>query len=174
MSMNTRVTLRTAEPADAKALHALISKHLEEGHLLPRRLDELTVHASRFIVAVRDQEIVGCAELAPLSSRLAEVRSLAVDASVRGQGVGTRLIAELRLRGLRDGYDRLSVLTHAPHYFINFGFSIVPHLWLQEKVFTDCVSCPKFRSCGQVAMVVPLVSVAPSAQDEPTAVLEYA
>ncbi len=36
------------------------------------------------------------------------------------------------------------------------GFSIVPHLWLTEKIFTDCVKCPHFRQCGQYAMVVPL------------------
>jgi hypothetical protein len=36
------------------------------------------------------------------------------------------------------------------------GFSIVPHLWLTEKVFIDCVKCPQFRQCGQYAMVVPL------------------
>ena len=41
-------------------------------------------------------------------------------------------------------------------YFIHMGFSIVPHLWLTEKVFTDCVKCPQFRQCGQYAMVVPL------------------
>jgi amino-acid N-acetyltransferase len=172
--MSDRVTLRVAEPADAKALHALISSHLEEGHLLPRRLDELAVHASRFIVAVRRRKIIGCAELAPLSSRLAELRSLAVDASVRGQRVGARLIAELRLQALRVGYERLSVLTHAPQYFINFGFSIVPHLWMQEKVFTDCVNCPKFRTCGQFAMVVALETAEPSERDEPAAVPHYA
>ena len=41
-------------------------------------------------------------------------------------------------------------------YFIQMGFSIVPHLWLPEKIFTDCVKCPLFRQCGQYAMVVPL------------------
>jgi hypothetical protein len=38
------------------------------------------------------------------------------------------------------------------------GFSIVPHLWLTEKMHTDCVKCPHFRQCGQYAMVVPLDS----------------
>jgi hypothetical protein len=38
------------------------------------------------------------------------------------------------------------------------GFSIVPHLWLPEKIFTDCVKCPQFRQCGQYAMIVPLDS----------------
>jgi amino-acid N-acetyltransferase len=172
--MNDRVTLRAAEPSDATALHALVSSHVAEGHLLPRQLDEIAVHAARFSVAVRRRNIVGCAELAPLSSRLAEVRSLVVDASVRGQGVGTRLLADIRLRGRREGYERLSVLTHAPHYFIKFGFSIVPHLWMQEKVFADCVNCPKFRTCGQFAMVVALETADASERDEPAAVLHYA
>jgi hypothetical protein len=38
------------------------------------------------------------------------------------------------------------------------GFSIVPHSWLLEKIFTDCVKCPQFRRCGQYGMVVPLES----------------
>jgi len=39
------------------------------------------------------------------------------------------------------------------------GFSIVPHLWVTEKVYTDCVKCPHFRHCGQYAMVLPLDSL---------------
>ena len=78
------------------------------------------------------------------------------------------------MRARRAGYERLSVLTHAPEYFINFGFSIVPHLWVQEKVFTDCVNCPKFRTCGQFAMVVPLETSDTSDRDEAAAVLHFA
>ena len=40
--------------------------------------------------------------------------------------------------------------------------SIVPHLWIPEKIFTDCVKCPQFRRCGQYAMVLPLDSIADS------------
>jgi hypothetical protein len=36
---------------------------------------------------------------------------------------------------------------------------IVPHLWVTEKVYTDCVKCPHFRNCGQYAMVLPLESM---------------
>jgi amino-acid N-acetyltransferase len=153
-----RFTLRTADVADAKKLHALIQANLEEGHLLPRTLNELTVHAGRFVVALKARRIVGCAELAPLSSHVAEVRSLAVDASARGGRVGVMIVDELRRRARRAGFEKLCAFTHAPGYFIHMGFSIVPHLWLSEKVFTDCVKCPQFRQCGQYAMVVPLDS----------------
>ena len=151
-----RVTLRPAMPADARQLHALVSANLEEGHLLPRTLDELAVHAERFVVAVRARRVVGCAELAPLSPQVAEVRSLAVAREERSGGIGTLLVDELRRRARHGGFDKLCAFTHTPGYFIHMGFSIVPHLWLSEKVFTDCVKCPLFRRCGQYAMVLPL------------------
>jgi amino-acid N-acetyltransferase len=153
-----RVTLRPAKPSEARTLHALISANLQEGHLLPRTLPELSVHASRFVVATRARRIVGCAELAALSTHVAEVRSLAVDAGERGKGVGTMIVDELRRRARREGFEKLCAFTHAPAYFIQMGFSIVPHTWLLEKVTTDCVHCPLFRTCGQFAMIVPLES----------------
>ena len=153
-----RITLRTADASEAKKLHALITANLEEGHLLPRTVSELTTHATRFVVAVRARKIVGCAELALLSPAVAEVRSLAVDVKQRGAGVGVMIVDELRRRARREGFEKLCAFTHAPAYFIHMGFSIVPHSWLLEKIFTDCLKCPHFRRCGQYAMVVPLDS----------------
>jgi amino-acid N-acetyltransferase len=151
-----KVTLRSGDSADAATIHALITANLEEGHLLPRTLGELTVHATRFVVAVSKRKIVGCAELAPLSPGVAEVRSLVVDSGARGSHAGTMLVDELRRRAQRDGYEKLCAFTHAPGYFTRMGFSIVPHSWLLEKVFTDCLKCPQFKQCGQYGMVVPL------------------
>ena len=150
------ISLRSADADDAARIHALITANLEEGHLLPRTLGELTVHATRFVVAVSRRTIVGCAELAPLSPGVAEVRSLAVDKRARGSRAGTMLVDELRRRAQRDGYEKLCAFTHAPGYFTRMNFSIVPHSWLLEKVFTDCLKCPQFKQCGQYGMVVPL------------------
>src|SRR5438309_1700000 len=93
-----RISLRTATPGQARTLHTLISANLDEGHLLPRAFGELTVHAPRFVTAVRGRKVIGCAELAPLSHQVAEIRSLAVDRSERGSGVGALLVDELRRR----------------------------------------------------------------------------
>ena len=153
-----RITLRSAETADAPRLHALIEANREEGRLLPRTLSELQVHAERFVVAVKTRKIVGSAELAPLSPHVAEVRSLAVDARARKSGIGTMLVDELRRRARRDGFEKLCAFTHAPGYFSQMGFSIVPHVWLTEKIFTDCLGCSLFKTCGQYAMVVPIES----------------
>jgi amino-acid N-acetyltransferase len=150
------VTLRAGTAADAPAIHALIEDHLIEGHLLPRSLGELTIHAPRFVVAVSDSVVVACAELAPLSADVAEVRSLVVDRSVRNMGVGRSLINELRRLAVVEGFDRLCAFTHDASYFARKGFSIVPHAWVPEKIARDCVSCALFRSCGQHAMLLSL------------------
>ena len=161
-----RIAVRTAEASQAPKLHTLISANLEEGHLLPRTLDELVVHAERFAIAVGGSKIVGCAELAPLSPYVAEVRSLAVDRLYRSRGVGAQLVDELRRRARHDGFEKLCAFTHAPGYFIQMGFSIVPHLWLPEKIFADCVTCPHFRQCGQHAMIVSLDEASDRSHDD--------
>ena len=169
MTPRGRISLRSAKDSEARTLHALIAANLEEGHLLPRTLSELRAHAARFVVATRGRGIVGCAELAALSPHVAEVRSLAVDGCERGQGVGAMIVDELRRRARREGFEKLCAFTHAPAYFIQKGFSIVPHDWLLEKLTTDCVKCPLFRACGQYAMVVPLDSATDAAEAVPSA-----
>ena len=164
-----RITLRTADPSHAKRLHAMITANLEEGHLLPRTLGELTVHAERFTIALRGKTIVGCAELAPLSPTVAEVRSLAVSPLVRGTGVGTQIVEELRRRARLESFEKLCALTHTPAYFIQMGVWIGPHRWLHEKVFAERVGCPKFRTCGECAMVVPVESEFDAVHDRPAA-----
>lgn len=147
------VTYRGALPSDASVLHALIDAHLAEGHLLPRQLGELAIHAPRFVVAVGRGRIVACAELAPLSGRVAEVRSLVVDRRARAQGIGRALVNELERRARIAGFETLCAFAHDAAYFVRMGFSIVPHTWVPEKIARDCVSCPQFRRCGQHAVL---------------------
>ena len=145
--------LRTATTADAPALYALIVEHLNEGHLLPRTLDEVRAHAHRFIVAAEGTRLLACGELAPLSRAVGEVRSLIVIRDARRLGLGTEIIEALVQKATAAGFDSLCAFTHAPSYFVRLGFSIVPHVWLPEKVVTDCHSCPHFRQCGQYPVI---------------------
>lgn len=151
-----RIVVRAATSAEAPALHALIEAHREEGRLLPRDIDELSIHAPRFAVALYRNRIVGCAELAPLSGRVAEVRSLVVDRQARKLGVGRALVAELQRRARGTGFEELCAFAHDAGYFMRMGFSLVPHTWVPEKIVRDCATCALFRSCGQHALVLPL------------------
>ena len=147
------VTLRPGTAADGHAIHALILEHQQEGHLLPRELREVTFRADRFVVAADGNRILGCAELAPLSRHVAEVRSLVVDRDARGLGLGRQIVDQLVVGAGRGGFRTLCAFTHSPAYFVHMGFSIVPHVWLSEKILTDCRGCPEFRRCGQYAVI---------------------
>ena len=147
------IAIQTASVRDADAIHELIDEHLTEGHLLPRELGEILVHAHRFVVTLQDNEVLACAELAPLSHTVAEVRSMVVTREARGGGVGRRIVNELVRRATTAGFEKLCAFTHSPGYFVRLGFSIVPHVWLPEKIVTNCHACSQFRRCGQYAVV---------------------
>lgn len=151
-----QLMLRQGAAADAAAIHHLIVENLEVGHLLPRTLDDIVAHAHRFVVAESRGRVVACAELAPLSTVVAEVRSLVVEESARGRQIGPRLVAELAEAAIRAGLSTLCAFTHQPSHFVRLGFTIVPHTWVPEKIARDCTACPHFRRCGQYAVTLAL------------------
>ena len=149
----TMADIRPAGRPDAAAISRLVTANVGLGHLLPRTPEEIGRHVSRFLVATLNGTVIGCGELAPLSKRLSEVRSLVVTTGSRGAGIGTAVLAALVAGARRQGVPRLCAFTHLPHPFVAIGFSIVPHTWLPEKIMTDC---EWFRRCEQYAVVIEL------------------
>jgi amino-acid N-acetyltransferase len=167
----TMVKFRQATASDAVAIHALVADNREAGHLLPRTLDEIVAHASRFVVAELNHHVIGCAELAPLSGTVAEVRSLVVDQQARGNHIGPRMVTELAAVAASRGFATLCAFTHEPSHFVKMGFTIVPHMWVPEKIAHDCTSCPLFRRCGQYAVTLPLRAGVKIRPEQPAAVI---
>ncbi len=101
------------------------------------------------------------------------MRSLVVDEAMRGQHIGAALVDDAgRQRRASAGFATLCAFTHEPSHFVRLGFTIVPHMWVPEKIAHDCTSCALFRHCGQYAVTLPLragVSVRP---ERPAAVIQ--
>ena len=172
--MNASVIVRPARPADVDAIHRLITDNLEIGRLLPRTADDIARCVSRFVVAALqsdETEVVGCAELAPLSTGVAEVRSLVVAETYRGRHIGSTLVNHLAMAGAGRGFATLCAFTHQPSHFVGMGFTIVPHMWVPEKISHDCTSCSLFRRCGQHAVMLPLRAGAVVGPERPAAVI---
>jgi amino-acid N-acetyltransferase len=167
----TMVKFRPATGSDAAAIHALVADNLEAGHLLPRTMDDIVAHASRFVVAEANYRVIGCAELAPLSATVAEVRSLVVDQEARGNHIGPRMVTELAALAASRGFATLCAFSHEPSHFVKMGFTIVPHMWVPEKIAHDCTSCPLFRRCGQYAVTLPLRAGVKIRPEQPAAVI---
>ncbi|MCY4525941.1 MAG: GNAT family N-acetyltransferase [Anaerolineaceae bacterium] len=86
------ISVRLARKQDVAAIRALIEPHVTSGRLMQRATEEIEYLLPTFVVAEQDGAVIGCAALEVYSSRLAEVRSLAVLDSLQGLGVGRRLV----------------------------------------------------------------------------------
>ncbi|MCA9083965.1 MAG: GNAT family N-acetyltransferase, partial [Planctomycetaceae bacterium] len=86
--------VRPATRDDLPELEQLIDVFVRANRLLPRTYDELQDLIPFGFVAVNDGQLVGFAALEIYSSKLAEVRSLAVLPEMQGRGYGKRLVQE--------------------------------------------------------------------------------
>ena len=149
-------TLRRAVLSDVQAIQKLVNDFAARGEMLPRSLSELFENIRDHYVAESDGEVVGCAALHVTWGDLAEVKSVAVREDHRGQGLGEALIEACLADARLLGVPRLFVLTYIPGYFARFGFQQVEKADLPQKVWSECIRCPKFPDCGEVGMVLDL------------------
>ena len=152
--------IRTATVHDVPRISEIINSHAELGRMLFKSYAQLYESLRDFAVFQRDDgKVLGCTALAIIWADLAEVRSLAVDETARGQGIGRALtewcIAEARRLQIR----RLMSLTYEQAFFEKLGFVVVDKDTLPLKVWSDCVRCPKREGCDEIAMVRTLEDV---------------
>lgn len=153
------LTIRTATRDDAEAIDALLRAHRADGDPMPRHVDDIRHHAERFIVCDAGDRIVACAELVRLAPRVAEIRSMTVDREARHIGVSDRLMNDLRNRARTSGFESLCAFTDDARAFIQYNFSIVPHVWLPEKLLKEDQTYPSFDQCGRYALLLPLTPI---------------
>ncbi|MDO8424811.1 MAG: GNAT family N-acetyltransferase, partial [bacterium] len=105
-------------------------------------------------VAQKGKEILGCSSLHLLWDDLAEVRGVAVKEDYHGKGVGRALIGACLQEAKDLGIARVFLLTNKPDYFSRFDFEIVPKKRMPQKIWGECINCPKFPEyCDEVAMM---------------------
>jgi amino-acid N-acetyltransferase len=153
MPSHNGATLRKATINDVKPIHALITEAAKDDQMLPRSLSDIYDKLRDFNVCERSGHVVGCCALHIVWDDLAEIRSLAVAPAAQGSAHGKALvdysISEANALGLR----RVFVLTYIPGYFAKHGFAEVSKESLPHKIWADCVKCPKFPDCGEIAML---------------------
>jgi len=124
-SMATTASLPQVRPAragDAEGIAALIDPFVQAGKLLPRTATEVRDLIPTGFVAELDEKLVGFAALEIYSSKLAEIRSLAVAEDQRGLGLGSKLVAAcVDLAGKRNILE-VMVVTSSEEFFRTCGF----------------------------------------------------
>lgn len=128
--------------------------------MLHRSLESVYLSLRDFLVADLGGEVIGCAAVTVFWSDLAEIKSLAVAAPHRGRGIGTKLV-KTAVRGARRlGVQKLFALTYERKFFIRHGFAVVDRDLLPEKIWRECIYCPKADACDETAMMLTLSSPA--------------
>ena len=119
---NDAMKIRPAVSTDIPGLEAFIRPFVEANRLLPRTVGELTELLEHAFVAEADESLVGFAALEIYSSKLAEIRSLAVSTDVQGQGVGSDLVAACVERARQHRVLEVMAITSEDGFFRTCGF----------------------------------------------------
>ncbi|OAH53215.1 acetyltransferase [Domibacillus aminovorans] len=148
------IEVRKAVLADVEQVFELVNQYANEGLMLPRTYESLVLNLQAIFVAEEDGEILGIASLAILGHDLAEIRSLGVTEKAKGRGIGKMLVKRVVEETKKIGIPKLISLTYQVVFFEKCGFEIIQKTEMPQKVWTDCIHCPKFPSCDEIAMAI--------------------
>jgi amino-acid N-acetyltransferase len=152
--LHPELTVRKAFISDVPTIHELVNAFAVKGEMLGRSRSELYEGLRDFYVAVQDGAVIGCCALHINWEDLAEVRSLAVYEGHQGKGVGKALVRVCLEEAKQLGIGRVYALTYRPVFFEGLGFRRVPKETLPQKVWGDCLKCPRFPNCEEDALIL--------------------
>lgn len=147
------ILIRKAMVDDVNDVLDLVNRLAADQVMLPRSPASVIENVRDFTVAEIDGKFAGCGALSVIWSDIAEVRSIAVEPAHQGLGLGRQLAEALIDEAEQLGLARVMAFTYVTGFFEKLGFSVVEHASLPHKVFNDCLHCPKFHKCDEVAVL---------------------
>jgi amino-acid N-acetyltransferase len=148
-----KLTVRKAIMHDIPPILALINGYASKGVMLPRTEFEMSESIRDFTVVTLREELMGCGALHFYSPSVAEIRSLAVHEHSKTHGVGRRLVGALVQEAQNFDLDAVFAFTYVVEFFQKVGFQVVERGVLPLKAWKDCLRCPKFQACDEVAVL---------------------
>ncbi len=138
---------------DIPNLLDLINGYAADGVMLPRTEFEMSENIRDFTVAYDGSTLAGCGALHFYTPYSAEVRSLAVLPARKQLGVGRSIIESLEAEANSNGLESIFAFTYVPGFFSRLGFYEVERGELPLKAWKDCLRCPKFHNCDEIAVI---------------------
>lgn len=149
--------IRKAKLTDVPNIHKLVNHYAGERIMLPRTLTDLYENVWEFtVVAVEDNQLLGCGALKLYNQDVAEIRSLCVDESVKTKGIGRQIMEALLGEAESFNLKTVFALTVAPAFFEKLGFHETPRERFPTKVWRDCLRCERYTCCNEKAVTLEL------------------
>jgi len=153
MEVYSPFILRKPTMEDIGPLLRLINSFAAKGIMLPRTEFEMAENIRDFQVVADGERLIGCGALHFYTSKSAEIRSLAVDTAYQKHGIGALLMNGLEADAREFGIYGLFAFTYVPAFFRKMGYREVERGELPLKAWKDCLRCPKFQACDEIAML---------------------
>jgi amino-acid N-acetyltransferase len=144
---------RKATLRDIPALLRLINDYAAQGIMLPRTEFEISENIRDFTVVYAGPQLLGCGALHFYTPTSGEIRSLAVAPNRKESGIGRLLVETLENEAIHNELHAIFAFTYVSDFFRKLGFHQVDRGLLPLKVWKDCLSCPKFHCCDEIAVV---------------------
>ena len=145
--------IEKARIQDVPQMHRLINSFADKGEMLARSLSEIYENIRDFFVVRQGERVIACAALHVSWSDLAEIRSVAVADDSQQQGIGDKLVQACLKEASELGIPTVFCFTYQPAFFKRHRFVDIDKMELPRKVWTDCLRCPKFPDCDEVALI---------------------
>ena len=156
--MASDVFVRRARPQDAVAISRLNNSFANEGQMLLRTPEMISLAIDDYIIAEGPAgEILACGALKEYSPSVAEIAAIAVSREAHGQGLGRAIVRRVedlaRMRGIYDVF----ALTLQPEFFSAIGYLRVDRARYPEKIRRDCLGCVRRFACNEICFAKNLV-----------------
>ena len=138
---------------DIESIFGLVHIYAAQGEMLPRSRNTLYENLRDMVIAESGSEVVGVGALHIMWDRLAEVRMMAIAPAYMRRGIGTEIVRWLLDEGDALGIEKVFTLTYKPDFFRKLGFIRISREELPQKVWKECIDCPKYPNCDEIAMI---------------------
>ena len=149
-------TIRQATEADIEGILEIVNGYAAQNLMLPRTAEQMR-RVLRALSGGRAGRRGGGLRLAGRADPATDRAALpGRGRGPRGTGLGRRLVEALVERARAAGYDQLCALTLQEGFFNHLGFATVDRWAVSPKIWTECIYCPKFDPCDEIAVLMNL------------------
>jgi amino-acid N-acetyltransferase len=169
-SSASEVVIKHAKIRDVEEILNLINHFAASNVILPRGPIYLYENVRDFVIAV-DQKVpvycmlasleelhllAACGSLHVLWEDIAEIRALSIHPDYMNDDLEKRLVEFMKADAIKLGVKSLVIFTVNAERFEKLGFKLKSRSDLPPKAWGECIRCPKYYRCDEVAMVLEL------------------
>lgn len=145
--------IREAEKKDIEKIFSLLKNYALQGIILERDREDIGRNLHTFLVAEINGSLAGVVTFYDYGENLKEIRSLAIEKSAKGKGIGSILLKTVIGRIRARSNAKIFVLTYSPEFFKKHNFTVVSREEFPEKIWKDCDKCKDRDNCSETALV---------------------